>query len=62
MRKLPDCPRCYEDELWRVPGKKLQIKCYVCGWDSGILAEGDWENDIDALVNKAVTEGKKVSQ
>lgn len=58
MRKLPDCPKCQEDELWRVPGKELQLRCYLCGWDSGVIAAADWQNDVDALIAESVTKAK----
>lgn len=40
LTRLPDCPRCQEDELWLVPGKEVVVRCYLCGWDSGVIAEG----------------------
>lgn len=55
MTKLPNCPRCGDDELWRVPGKQLQVRCYECGYDSGILAE-DKPADADALIAKAIAD------
>lgn len=36
-RKLPDCPRCGEDELWCNPGEDIRVRCYFCGWDSGAI-------------------------
>lgn len=37
LNKIPDCPKCGEDEMWRPPGKELSLKCYWCGWSSGPL-------------------------
>jgi hypothetical protein len=60
MKKLPNCPRCQEDELWRVPGKEIRIRCYECGYDSGVLEPIRdhvviLEVDEDALIQAHVT-------
>lgn len=50
-KKLPDCPECGLDELYRLPGKATRVQCYACSWDSGILGLnlGDEEDDVIAV-------------
>jgi len=57
LTKLPDCPRCLEDELWRVPGKDLRVRCYLCGWDSGPLIVADGES-VAQRIERAVLEAR----
>lgn len=38
MRKLPDCPKCGEPELWvNGNGPSMKISCYECGWNTTIM-------------------------
>jgi hypothetical protein len=55
MNKLPDCPRCGEDELWVAPYHDLRVRCYRCNWDSGIIVVGTGET-VDQAIAKAVEE------
>lgn len=50
--KLPDCPRCSEDELWLWrTGDSVRVRCYLCGWDSDdiVLATGEDMRDVIAV-------------
>lgn len=48
MTILPPCPSCSEDELWLSTSNSgsgfAVVKCYYCGWDSGIIVLGTGEN------------------
>lgn len=38
MRKMPNCPRCSEDELWlKYTPMFTAISCYECGWDAILM-------------------------
>lgn len=54
--KLPDCPRCDEDELYRLPGKETKIRCYSCNWDSGLLGIDLDDSEEDEAIAVAVSE------
>jgi Zn ribbon nucleic-acid-binding protein len=50
--KLPDCPRCDDDELYvQTDDNVLIVKCYNCGWSGEIKLP----IAVDAL-SKQVTE------
>jgi uncharacterized protein (DUF983 family) len=54
MRKLPDCPKCGEDELWlKHISFTVQLKCYLCGWSSGIVTPMAGQ-DLDAQIAATV--------
>lgn len=58
MRKLPDCPKCSELDLYGELFKDgFRLRCRECGWNSGIvlLAEGvDLDDAIVTTVGKAI--------
>lgn len=57
--KLPDCPRCEEDELWLWRGGDVfEVKCYLCGWSTGrvTLATGQDIKDVIAQKVEAAKE------
>lgn len=59
MRKLPDCPKCQEDELWLQPTSgSLHIRCYECGWGGEIVtcATGP---DLDAQIAAVIRAAKE---
>lgn len=42
--KLPNCPKCGEDELWVVCDEiSYRLRCYRCGLDAGPRAVADGE-------------------
>lgn len=50
MRKLPDCPRCAEDELWLCRySDSVYVGCYECGWNFTI-APRPAEDALDSAV------------
>lgn len=57
MRKMPDCPRCSEDELWLKQTPMYAIlSCYECGWQAiltPLLANKDLSREIAATVDAA---------
>lgn len=51
LRKLQNCPRCSEDELWLWRGgDRFEVACYQCGWKSGVitLATGEELHEVIA--------------
>lgn len=51
--KLPDCPKCDEDELWvQTFSGALIVKCYLCGWSMVIALPAT----VDDLGEKIATE------
>ena len=55
MTKLPDCPRCCEDELWLwadLP-EYFRLRCYLCGYDSGPRTPRD-DMDLDGSIATVV--------
>lgn len=51
-RKLPNCPKCKEDELWLTRrGYLFRLRCYLCGWDSDEIEQ---VGAIDEAVTNAV--------
>ena len=57
--KLPMCPQCEELELYRLPGKVTKVKCYVCGWDSGVLGVDLDDYDEQDAIQLAVMEFRR---
>lgn len=64
MTILPPCPSCSELELWLSTSNSgsgfAVVKCYYCGWDSGIIVLGageDMQSKIAATVNAAKRTG-----
>lgn len=58
-KKLPDCPKCGEDELWLWrTGDSFRVRCYLCGWDSDdvVLAIGQELPDVVDETVKAAQE------
>lgn len=58
------CPICQEDELWLSTSNSgsgfAVVKCYLCGWDSGIIVLGtdeSMESKIAATVAAASAPG-----
>jgi len=45
MKKLPDCPKCENDELYLLPGQETRVRCYFCGYDSGTMGFGKPESE-----------------
>lgn len=59
MNKIPDCPRCGEDELWFVADlpHSFRLRCYLCGYDSGPRKprpEGSRDMDLDGSIATVV--------
>lgn len=54
MRKLPDCPRCGEDELWILRhADYVDLKCYWCG-EVATIHPRPAEEELDAAIANAV--------
>ncbi len=53
MTKLPNCPRCGDDELWRVPETGVRLRCYECGWDSQVFLQRTGES-VDDTIARAI--------
>lgn len=41
MSQWPICPACGEDELYRLIGPDVRVKCAECGYDSGPIEARD---------------------
>lgn len=59
-RKLPDCPKCGEDELYFSSAWAWCVSCYLCGWTSDIFSVGYEETPSDAI--ERVVEAAKEEQ
>lgn len=54
MRKLPDCPKCGEDELWLRRHKYwLDVMCYYCGLIQ-TMTPPPADSDLDAAIAATV--------
>lgn len=61
MRKLPDCPRCGEDELWILRhADYVDVKCYWCG-EVATIHPRPTEDEIDDAVAKAVEQREQAT-
>ena len=50
MRKLPDCSKCGEDELYLYSSDgTFVLACAECGWNSGIVTVADGQSLDDAI-------------
>lgn len=67
MRKLPDCPRCEEDELFVVRSPHwtsvtwLVVRCYECGWHHTFMPRPS-EDELDVRVAEAVAQATHCHQ
>lgn len=55
MRKMPDCAKCEENELWlqHVTGG-IYIRCYLCGWESPMIALPLTVEELSRAITAAV--------
>lgn len=54
MRKLPDCPRCEDDELFLVRHATwIVIRCYECGWNHTLMPRPA-DDALDGAIAEAV--------
>jgi ribosomal protein S27AE len=55
MNKIPDCPRCGEDELWFLADlpNYFRLRCHLCGYDSGPCKPRD-DMDLDGSIATVV--------
>lgn len=56
-RKMPDCPRCGQDELYIGSVWWLSVNCYLCSWTSDEIKVWDGESISDAI-ERAVEDAK----
>lgn len=57
MRKLPDCPKCEENDLrLSRAGHELWLHCYECGWKSGIITIAVMPRHADDVIDAAIAD------
>lgn len=56
MTKLPDCPKCQEDELWFARYHGLyKVSCYLCGWNAyGDIGTKEDGQELEDAIAEAV--------
>lgn len=61
MRKLPDCPKCEEGELWLYKHALwIELRCYNCGLIETITPRPA-DDAVDAAIADAVAQAKPIA-
>lgn len=59
MRKLSNCPKCGEDELWLAEYHDFVVaRCYYCHWESDIVPL-PFADELDDEIAQLVEAGKE---